>query len=240
MELSPPANNGISSPFAALIAMFYEPGKAFAALRQRRAAWLPLLLLMLCSAGLLLWYFKIVDVDWLLDQMFAGIKDVAQREKSRSVMSRQVLMVTGMVQALVGLPIMFALVGVYFMFIGKIYAKEFTFGAGFALAAWASVPALLTLPLGAIQILLASGGQLGIYELNPLSLNTLLFHRPMGDPMASLLESVNVISIWSAVLMVIGFQVWTRVARAVALKVVLIPYVIIYGAWLAFALSKAA
>jgi len=240
MELTKNPESGSASPFSAVISMFYEPASTFAAIETRRAAWLPLLLLMLSTATLMVWYFNIVDFAWLMDQMFATVKDQAAREKAAAMMTKQAMQISGLAGALIGLPVMFALVGVYLMFVGKMYSKQFTFGKGFALAAWSSLPSLLALPLGAMQIMLASSGQMVFSELNPLSLNTLFFHYPMSHPAAALFDSFSVISIWSAVLMVIGFQIWAKVTRAAAVKVVAIPYVVIYGAWLAFALNSAA
>ena len=239
MELTKTAETGSASPFGALITMFYEPTKTFAALEHRRAAWLPLIVLMLSTAALMMWYFSIVDFAWLMDQMIATMKPEA-REQAAGMMTRQMMQISAMAGALIGMPIIFALMGVYFMFVGKIHSKEFTFGKGFGLAAWSSLPTLLAFPLGAMQIMLSSNGQMGFSDLNPLSLNTMFFHHPMGHPMASLLDSVSVPSIWSAVLMVIGFQAWAKVKQSTAVMVVAIPYLVIYGAWLAFALSKAA
>lgn len=240
MELSNHAASRGISPFAAVISMFYEPAKTFAALEQRRGTWLPLLLLMASTAILMLWYFSSVDIDWLKEQMFATVKDPGQRAKSMEVVSRNMLMFGGIGQAVIGLPIFLALIGLYFMFVGKIYAKDFSFGKGFSLATWTSVPALLTLVLGGTAILLSKGGQVALGDLNPLSLNALLFHRPIGDPLNSLFESISLLTVWSAVLMVIGFQAWARVPRATAIKVVVIPYLVIYGVWLAIALLRAA
>ncbi len=240
MEMTNNAAAGSVSPFAAVIAMFYEPGKTFASLEQRRGTWVPLTLLILCTGVLFLWYFTSVDIDWLKEQMFATIKDPGQRAKSMEVVTRQMLMFGGIGQAVIGLPVFLALIGLYFMFVGKMYSKDFSFGKGFSLATWTSVPALLTLVLGGTAILLSKGGQLAVGELNPLSLNALLFHRPIGDPLNTLFESISLLTIWSAVLMVIGFQVWAKVPRATAIKVVVIPYAVIYGVWLAIALLRAA
>jgi hypothetical protein len=133
-----------------------------------------------------------------------------------------------------------AVTGVYLMLISKAMSKPFTFWDGFSISAWSSLPAILSLPLGAIQILMASNAQLTMSELNPLSLNQLFFHLEMGRPMASLYDSISLPMVWSIVLMVIGYQVWAKVARSTALKVVLIPYATIYGLWFAYAMSKAA
>lgn len=241
MEMTKQVEPTSSSPFSALITMFYEPTATFAALEKRKQAWLPALLLMATTTALMVWYFSVADMAWLTDQMFASIKNAAEREQATSMMSAQTLKITSIVGGVVVIPLMLVVMGVYFMIAGKVLSKEFTFGSGFALGAWASVPSLLALPLGAMQIMLASNGQLSFSDLNPLSLNTLFFQYDLSHPMTGLLDSVSVISVWSAFLLVVGFQVWGKVALSTAVKVVAIPYVTIYGIWLAIiALSKSA
>ena len=232
-----PSNN---SPFNALTAMFYEPTNAFGMLEPRRHAWLPLFLLMASTCVLMVWYFSMVDITWLAQQMNAAIPDPAAREQAEKMLTKGILLGGSLGGTVIGLPLVTAVVGVYFMLIAKAMSKDFTFGSGFALAAWSSVPGLLGLPLGAIQILLTSNNQLSLSQLNPLSVNQIFFQYGMAHPMASLLDTISLTLIWGIVLMVIGFQVWAKVSRATALKVVLIPYATIFGLWFAFALSKAA
>ena len=220
--------------------MFYEPTRTFATLEGRKAAWLPSLLLVLSMTALLLWYFSIVDYAWLLEQMMASIDSTAEREKMASLLSPNAMKATSIGGAVVGLMLILAVFGLYFMIVGKAISKEFSYGAGFALAAWSSVPSLLALPLGAMQIMLASNRQFGFSELNPLSLNTLIFHYDQNHPMAALLDSVSIITVWSAILAVIGFQAWAKVSRAAAIKAVFIPYLTVYAVWLAISLRTAA
>ena len=229
-----------TSPMSALITMFYDPRRAFGMLEPKRHAWLPLVLLIISAVVLMTWYFSVVDFSWLMDQMFATVKDASQRAAAKSMMTRNMMRITTLITSVLLYPAMFAVTGLYFMIVGKSINKDVGFGTGFALSAWASVPGLLMLPLGAVAITLASGGQLGFSELNPLSLNQLFFHHELTHPMTSVLDSISVTSIWGMVLTVIGFQVWAKVSTSTALKVVLIPYLIIFGGWFAFALSKAA
>lgn len=240
MELTKTTEVTSTSPVSALFAMFYEPGRAFAMLEPKRHAWLPLVLLILATTSLMLWYFSAVDFSWLLDQMLASIKDAEQREMTKSMMTKTMMMVSAVGGSVVMFPIAFALSGLYFMLAGKVLNKDVSFGTGFALSTWASVPSLLLLPLGAMAILFASNGQLGFSELNPLSLNQLIFHYDMAHPMAGLLDNINASSIWTMILTIVGFQVWAKVPRSTAIIVVLIPYLTIYGIWFAFAMSKAA
>lgn len=241
MELTKTTDTTSSnSPFNALTVMFYEPTKAFGMLEPRRHAWLPLLLIIVTTCVLMLWYFSMVDIPWLAQQMNAGIPDPAAREQAEKMLSKGVLMGGSLVGTVIGTPLITALIGVYFMLVAKAMSKDFTFGSGFALAAWSYVPGLLILPLGAIQILLASNNQISYSQLNPLSLNQIFFQYGMAHPLAAVLDAINFSTIWGIVLLVTGFQVWAKVSRATALKVVLIPYATIFGLWFAFALSKAA
>jgi hypothetical protein len=240
MELTKSAVPVSTSPFNALIGMFHEPTRTFAALEPRKMAWLPLVLLMLSTVALASWYFSMVDLEWLKDDMFATVKDAASREKIKSGMTRQMMQLGSIGGSLVVLPLTMAVMGLYFMIAGKMLSKEFTFGSGFALSAWSSVPGLLMFPLGAIQIFLSPNGQFSYGALNATSLNQILFQYGTGHPMAALLDSLSVPTFWSMILMVIGFQVWAKVARSTAIKVVLIPYATIYAIWLAFALNSAA
>lgn len=220
-----------ASPFSALVTMFHSPTAAFAMLEPRRHAWLPLVMLMAASAGVLMWYFAVVDFAWLQDKMFASMRDAAQREQAGNIMSRGVLQGMSVATALLAIPFMAAVTALYFTLVSKFTQSELPFGRGFALALWASVPTLLLNLLGALQIILNPDGHLELGQLNPVSLNQLFFHIEMGRPWSSLLDSVSVISIWNMVLLVIGYQVWTRAPRATAAKVVLIPYAVIYAIW---------
>jgi len=240
MELTqtPDTTHSATSPFAALMAMFYEPTKAFGMLETKRHSWFPLVLLMASSCVLMLWYFNVVDFAWMLDTMTASIKDPAAREQASAMMSKSTMQTMGIAGSLVVLPLFMALYAVYFLLVAKAMNNDsFGFGAGFGLAAWSSVPSLLMLPLGAMQIMLSSNYQLTTSELNPLTLNQLLFQYPMMHPLSGPLDMLSVPFFWSILLMIIGFQVFAKVSRATAAKVVLIPHVTVFGLWIAYALS---
>jgi hypothetical protein len=229
-----------ASTMSAFITMLYEPAATFRRLQARPKGWLPMLALMATSTVLLLWYFSVVDFTWLLDQILASLKTAAEREQAAKVMSKSLLQTSSLGTTLLFFPLLFVVMGTYLMIVSKALSQGLSFGKGFALAAWSSVPGILLLPLGALQILLSPSGQLGFSELNPVSLNQLLLHYEMVNPFASLADAVSLTSLWSLVLLVIGFETWTRAKRSTAILVVLIPYILVYGGWFAFAASKAA
>lgn len=231
-----------ASSSSAIVSIFYEPSATFARLAAQRATWLPVALVASVSALLLLWYFLgFVNYAWFQDHMLASVSDPAEREQAAKMgMGQQTMGILSAVSAVVGVVMSYAIGALYLLIVAKVKNQNFGFRQGYSLFAWASVPNLLLLPLGAMQILLAANGQMPLEALNPTTLNQLLFHYEASHPLAGLLETISVPMIWGTVLVVIGYQSWTGVSRATALRVVLTPYVVVYGLWLAYALSKAA
>jgi len=216
-----------------LIGIFTEPGKAMASVYERSMLWLPLLLLIVGNVAMLAWYYSTVDIAWLQDQMLAAQPelDAEAREAMRSVLSQPVMMAGGIFGALIGIPAVYCLIAVYFLVAAKVIGNELGFGKWFAFVVWTSVPTLLNLPAMAMNLLMNPNGQIGPEALNPLSLNQLLFHFPLGHPWQGLLDALQLTTLWSIAVAVIGYQVWTRRSRATALLVVLLPYVVIFGGW---------
>lgn len=240
MELTNNAPLASASPTSAFARMFYEPTATFQQLEARPKGWFPMIVLMASTCLVMLWYFSMVDFSWLLDQMLAGIQSADEREKAAQFMSKNTMLVSTLAGTLLGFPVFFVITGVYLMIASKALSHGISFGKGFALATWSSVPGILTSLLGVMQILMASSGQLSFSELNPVSLNQLFFHYDMAHPLAGLMDGLNLTTFWSMFLLMIGFEVWAKVKRPTAILVVLVPYVLVYGAMFAYGMSKVA
>lgn len=241
MELAGKPIASTVTPLNAIVRMFYEPSAVFAQLESRRGAWVPALLLLLTAVSLAVWYFQFVDYAWLQEQWLALIEDPAVREQQRNA-PMALSTVTGMTVfgIVIAYLLGFTITAVYLLIVSKVRNVEFSFGKGFALSAWSSVPLLIMFPLGAMQILLAANNQFGFEALNPLTLNQLYFNYEPTHSMAGLLEGVSLLMFWNIFLLVIGYEIWGKASRATAIKVVVAPYIVIYGLWLAFALSRTA
>lgn len=222
-----------ASAFGTLIQMFTEPSRAFTTIKTKSMVWLPLLSIILFTIILLVYYFQTVDFPWMVDRVLSVNPDVHAREMAAKMMTKNTFLYSAMGGAIIGFPIALCIMALYFFIVAKVKKIEFGFTKWFTFVTWASVPSLLTLPLGIMQIMLASNGQLGMEQLNPTSLNQLFFHFEPGHPWQGLLDSIHVPMIWSTVLMIIGYQIWAKSTRASAIAVVLIPYAVIYGIWIA-------
>jgi hypothetical protein len=51
-----------------LQALAFEPKKAFAEIAGRPRFLLPLVLLVVASAGIVFWYYQVVDLEWMMDR----------------------------------------------------------------------------------------------------------------------------------------------------------------------------
>lgn len=214
--------------------MFYEPGKAFAALREKSHTWLPLLAIMIGSAAMMYWYFQTVDFPWMVDQAAAAKPDMSpeEREAMHKVMSPTLMTWSALGGILLGTPIAYALYALYYLLAGKFLGSDISYGKWFALTAWTSLPRLLVMPLMALQIM-TSGGRVAMEDLSMVSLNFLLLHLPAGHPWTGFFNSLDVPLLWSIVLTVIGLRVWTGRSLATCITVSVLPMVVIFGLWAA-------
>ena len=220
-----------ASPFGTLMQMFSEPSKAFATIKTKGMAWFPLILIILGMVGLYFYYFKAVDFAWMLDRTLAANPNKEAREMAAKVMTRDMMLYSTVGGTVIMMPLMFSIMALYYLIVAKIKKLNIGFGQWFTFVAWSSVPMLVLIPLGIMQIMLSHQGQLGLEQLNPTSLNQLIFHIEPGQKWQALLDAINLPMIWTMILSVIGYQVWTKSTRASAIIVVLIPSAVIFGIW---------
>ena len=192
------------------------------------------------TAAMMAWYYQMVDFPWLQDQMLAasGQTDPKALEAARAFMGYGMISGIGIVGVLIVIPIILLLTSVYYLLAAKVIGNDLGFGKWFAFSTWSAVPTLLGIPLMAVQILMSSNGQLAPEALNPLTLNTLVFHLPATSPWAGLLNAINIPSLWAAVVAIIGYKVWTAKSTLTSVIVVLLPLVVIYGGWAVIAMLR--
>ncbi|WMW81284.1 YIP1 family protein [Undibacterium cyanobacteriorum] len=219
---------------SAIFRMFYEPSAAFRDLKEKPAAWLVLVMTIVLTIGVFVWYYTTVDFPWLVERFISAQPDMKPevRESMPTFMNRNTMMYSTLIWVLIATPVFYALHGLYFLIASRITDGGLNFKRSFHLAIWASVPALLGIPLMALQV--ATGhGQVGMEDLNMLSLNYLVTHLPMGDKWTSFFNSLSVLHFWSIFVAASGIKVWTEKSIATSLTIAALPYAVIYGLWAA-------
>ncbi len=221
-----------------------SPSAAFAELRERPRFWLPLLVIIVATILQLVWYYSIVDIEWLKDHMFSGnarVEALPPEAQARmmSTMTQKTFMWSSVISVVIGLPLIFTLLTCYYLLAGKITNVQQTFKQWFSLVAWSGIPTLIGVLTGAV--ILATHGtnaQVGPSELQVFSLNELFFQRTPTQPGFQLLSSLSLISVWGWVLSVIGVKTWSNRSLVFSSIFVLLPLVVVYGVWALFAFKS--
>lgn len=222
--------------------MLTSPSAAFAELRERPRFWTLLIVLIVALAAQQFWFFNAVDFEWLKDHMFSGNErfDSMQpeaRERMMSGMTLNMMMWSSVVSVVIMIPVMMAVVSLYYLLAGKVTNVQMSYKHWFSLTTWTSLPMLIGIAAGC-AILLAQGNdaQIGPSELQVLSLNELFFQLPPSQPGAQLLIQINAVAIWTWVLAIVGVKAWSNRTWLFATAFVMLPIVLVYGvwAWLAF------
>jgi hypothetical protein len=218
------------------VALATAPSSAFGELRERPRFWFPLLLLLATTAGLVFWYYSVVDIECLKDAIYGNNPDIQalpedQRAASMAMLTRTTLLWGSVVGTCIFLPIFFLLTALYLWLAAKVTKLPQGFKHWFAFSCWTALPLLLTTVVSAILLLLSDNAQVSPSVMQPLSLNELALHRPIGSPGYTLLESLTIPSILSWFLMIIGVRAWSGRSWAFSAIFILLPIVVIYGIW---------
>jgi len=217
-----------------------SPSSAFAELRERPRFWFPLLLVTISSALVIAWYYGVVDIDWLKEQLFGNNPDfqkmsAEQRAGAMSFVGRNTMLISGIVGTFIGMPVAFLISALYYLVAAKITRVPLGFKHWFSLVCWASLPIVLNSVAAVLFLLLRDNDQIGPGVLQPLSLNELVFHVPLGSKGQTFLDSLSIPAFLSMALSVVGVHAFSQRSWLYSAIVALIPAVLIYGIWAFFA-----
>lgn len=210
------------------------PSPTFARLKDKPRPFIPLLVLILLTLAVSCWYVSSLDFAWFREHMMAaqGPMKPEARAAMAQFMTPKTMMWSSGAGAVVGTPLVCAIVALYYLLAGRVMGTGIGYGKWFGFAVWTSIPRLLTVPLSALQIL-TSGGRLAPEDMNMVSLNYLLLHVPASSPWFGLATNLDLTSVWSIALAVIGLKAWTGRSTGTCVTVAVLPYVLIYGIWAA-------
>ncbi len=93
---------------------------------------------------------------------------------------------------------------------------------------------LLSTVVAAIFLILSDNSQVNPSLMAPLSLNSLVLHRPMG-PGYAFFESLTIPGVLTWILMIIGVHTWSQRSWAFSSIFILLGVVAYYGIWSTFA-----
>jgi hypothetical protein len=207
-----------------LQALVFEPKKAFAALDARPRSLFPLLLVLIGSVGVAIWYMQVVDHEWMTDRQIRLAQDmlrgtalepppmseeqIAERAKSGAENATRSTVVTAL-GTLVWLLFFRLLEAVYYLLAGKMTGVQRSFRHWFSLGCWTSLPTLLSVIPAAVILATATTTQIDQSSLQVLSLNSLFFDKQPSETGYTLLTFLTVPQFLGVFLAVFGVRVWT-------------------------------
>jgi len=220
--------------------VFMAPQVGMVQVQQRYNVIFPLFTLIVLSSLAIYTYFSLVDYAWYVDYMVeitAGDLSKSEQDTTRAAMSMLSQSATGSIAATVLLiltPIVFVIQALYFVIVSNINNDGYQFKQWFSFIAWSSVPALISVIAMFAILLTSSNLQMPFDSLNPLSLNELIFGLEPSQGLGKLLSTIHLGQIWSFVVMIIGYQAWTKKSIESSIAIVLAPYVAWYVGWFFF------
>lgn len=217
------------------------PNTAFSYLKEKPSVLFALLFILFTSILTMVFYFSQVDFPWLLDSMInqqTQGKSADEIAAIRQGMSHLTPMIMGMgtvASVLIIIPVFMTFIATYLLLVNKIADEtSLSFKHWFSLVCWSSIPMVFTSLASFVNILLATDGQLSLVELNPISFNNLFIHLEQTDRLFGPISNWDFMTVWSTVLLVIGYQQWMQKGLVKSAAIVLAPTVIVYGVWIAF------
>jgi hypothetical protein len=218
---------------AVSVALATAPSSAFAELRERPRFWFPLLVTIISTVVLGYWYYSVVDVEWLKATIFGANPnpDPEKHAAAMAVLTRTTLLWSSVVGGAIIIPVFLLIQALLLLLAAKATKLSLGFKHWFAMASWTSLTGLLGFVVAAILLLISDTNQIAPGVTTALSLNELVFHRPMGSPGQGLLDALGIPSFLSWALMIIGVRTWTQRSWGFSAAFVLVPIVVIFGIW---------
>jgi hypothetical protein len=232
-----------SNVMTALVDIFISPSKAFNGLKEAKGwSFVAFILLAGILAASMFAFYNKADPQYLIDQQVAVASvdaTIAEQKMIRQSMEQTIDMQVwfAMIGGIIGLAVINALMAGYYLFVSKQDPEaNYGYGAWYGFGVWTMMPMIISSLGLLILVLTASTDQISQSLFNYASINQLLIGLEIGHPFYTLLESLNIFSIWGIFIAAIGLKSWTNFTFNKALLFAALPSIVIYGIWTVIAL----
>ncbi len=222
-----------TSSLAIAANIFTSPNEAFGALRERPRALFPILVLLAGYSAVSFAYMNAVDLPWFMENQMQAAAQLteAQREQAAeraSSVSPAVYGAIGAVTTSAFVLLVMFLTALYYTGVSFVTHDGIKLKQWFALVAWCTLPTVLGIVAQLVNIMVTDARFMLQDAINPLSFGNLLsIDRTGASIMQRILLGIDVTTIWSVVLTVLGYQAWTKSSLVKTVAVVLGPLALI-------------
>ena len=228
------------SMFNAMVDIIAAPGKALDEIKSHTSwLWWPLIITVLLTSGLMLYYYNWVDFPWLIEETIRQLPAEDRAEAAGPI--RQFMSVgTSTWTTVVAIPvvslIIYTLQATYLHLANKLTTgAEIGFGQWFSFSVWTAFVEVFGALTAFIVIFMADSNQLAGDKLQALSMNSLIVHASPGDPLFTWANSLTLTNFWTLFLMSIGYARWTGATIVKSSIIAVLPWALIFGVWAAMA-----
>lgn len=232
-----------SNVMTALVDIFISPSKAFNGLKEAKGwSFVAFILLAGILAASMFAFYNKADPQFLINQQVAVASvdaTIAEQKMIRQSMEQTIDLQVwfAMIGGIIGLAVINALMAGYYLFVSKQDPEaNYGYGAWYGFGVWTMMPMIISSLGLLILVLTASTDQISQSLFNYASINQLLIGLEIGHPFYTLLESLNIFSIWGIFIAAIGLKSWTNFTFNKALLFAALPSIVIYGIWTVIAL----
>jgi hypothetical protein len=236
----PPLSAPMPAPEAAplsegarIVDTFIAPSKTFTDLRRNASWWAPWLLISIISLLFVYAMDKQIGFDQITKNEIAHSSRADQFDKlPADQQAKQISFSSNLIRYLsYGIPVMILL---YFAITSVVLWATFNFGAGarvpfktaYAIVFYAALPGVIGSILGAISMFAGVNPE-GFSINNPVATNPAYFMDPAANKfLYGMASALDVIAIWTIVLLGIGFSSNSKVKRSTAIIMVAVWYLL--------------
>ncbi|MEO8505248.1 MAG: YIP1 family protein [Acidobacteriota bacterium] len=222
------------SAFGRLIGAIVSPVKTFASIALRPTWLAPMAALVLAAVLVTLVVTPRMDMRSIIKQSIEESgRDLTPEQMDNAVEQGAKFAKIGPIVGIIAQPIVLLIIALVFWVGFKLAGGEFGFGTSFSVTTHAMLPGVLSALLSIPVVM--NKPTLGYDEVKTGSflMSNLGAFAPTGTHRAlvSLLSSIDVFSIWTLILLVIGYRAAAKVSKGTAIGVVV-------GAWAVYVLCK--
>ncbi len=227
-----------ANALSASIDIFISPSKTFNGLKEAKGwSWLAFALITIMLVASTYIFYSNADSQFILEEQVAAATvdaTIGEKKMIRQSMEQgidnQIWFAMG--GGVFGIILINALIAGYYLLVSKQDPDaNYSYGAWYGFGFWAMMPMVIS-SLGVIALVLtASTNELSISLFNYASINQLILGLELGHPFYTMMESLNIFSIWGIALAAIGLKCWTNFSLNKAILFAALPSIIIYGIW---------
>ncbi|TDJ45175.1 MAG: hypothetical protein E2O51_05460 [Gammaproteobacteria bacterium] len=212
------------------------PREALETLRLKPTVLLPLVAIIIVNIAVVFTYYSQVDLTWTLESSLQNASEdmtLRQREAASRAVENLSPMAVGSIAAVSGslfLTLWFFLNAAYLAGVSLLTDDGFKLKHWFAMICWCALPIVFGYAASLANLFLSDATFLRPDRINPLSFSSLLDLDSAADSgMRQSVQSLDITTIWSMVLGVYAYQLWTQRNLFKSALIVLAPAILIFG-----------